>query len=141
MPDQTMTVTRSSAEIFARAQAADDPFGWAMGLLLSYCDYETVLPLLNDGVTAEDWAKGADRPEKIGEAARSYYIFALGKIADERGISAERSVIKLREYAWLMGRDDVVDAMDAAPYPSYGAPKVAAFGAGFGFAAEAGDRR
>lgn len=135
MPDQT--VTRSSAEIYARAQAADDMFGWAQGMLLSYCDYDTVLPLLNDGVTAEDWAKNADDPAKIGEAARSYYEFALGKIEDERGISAERSVVKLREYAWLMGRDDVVAAMDAAPYPMYGAPKVAVFGEAFGYAAEA----
>lgn len=131
-----MTGTRTSAEIFARAQAADDPFSWAQELLLSYCDYETVLPLLHDGVTAEDWAKNADDPAKVGEAARSYYLFALGKIAAERGISAERSVIKLREYAWLMGRDDVIAAMDAAPYPEYGAPKVAAFGQLMGYATE-----
>jgi hypothetical protein len=134
-------VTRTSAEILARAQAADDIFGWAQELLLSYCDYETVKPLLNDGVTAEDWATNADDPAKVGDAARSYYAFALGKIEDERGISAERSVIKLREYAWLMGRDDVITAMDAALYPPYGAPKVAAFGQGFGYAAEGGDVR
>jgi hypothetical protein len=139
MPDQTLTVTRSSAEIFARAQAADDMFGWAQGVLLSYCDYETGLPILNDGVTAEDWAKNADDPAAIETAAYSYYRFALGKIADERGLSAERSVIKLREFAWLMGRDDVVAAMDAAPYPQYGAPKVAAFGEGFGFTTGSGE--
>jgi len=132
-----LTVTRTSAEIYTRAQtqAADDYFGFSQSLLLAYCDYETVLPLLNDAVTEADWAKIAESPAKIGEAARSYYGFALGKIENERGISAERSVIKLREYAWLMGRDDVVAAMDAAPYPSYGAPKVAVFGEAFGFAA------
>jgi hypothetical protein len=91
-------------------------------------------------VTAEDWAKNAIERGSVVDAARDYYHFALGKIADERGISAERSVVKLREYAWLMGRDDVVDAMDAAPYPQYGAPKVAAFGEGFGFTSEAGAR-
>lgn len=136
---KSMSVTRASAEIFARAQAADDGFGWARGLLLAYCDYETVRPLLTDGVTADDWAKIADNPERVGESARSYHLFALGKIAAKRGISAERSVIKLREYAWLMGRDDVVAAMDAAPYGHYGAPKVAAFGEGFGYAAETGE--
>lgn len=136
-----MKLTRTSTEIFARAQAADDIFGWAQEVLLPYCDYATVLPILNDGVTSVDWAEAANDPEKIGDAARSYYEFALGKIADRRGISAERSVIKLREFAWLMGRDDVVAAMDAAPYPEYGAPKVAAFGAGFGFASGAGESR
>lgn len=129
-----MTVARTSAEIFARAQAADDAFGWAQEVLFPYCNYETVLPILVDGVTPEDWAKDAEDPAKVGEAARSYYLFTLGKIADERGISAERSVIKLREYAWLMGRDDVVDAMDAAPYPPYGAPKAAVFGQLMGYA-------
>jgi hypothetical protein len=132
-----MKITRSSAEIFARAQAADGVFGWAREVLFPYCDYETMLPILNDGVTAEDWAEGTDDPAKVGEAARSYYEFALGKIADERGISAERSVVKLREFAWLMGRDDVIAAMDAAPYPPYGAPKVAAFGEGLGFTPDA----
>ncbi|MET9222422.1 hypothetical protein ABZX65_27160 [Streptomyces sp. NPDC003300] len=131
-----MTVTRTSAEIFARAQAADDLFGWAQEVLLNYCDYETVLPLLNDGVTAEEWAKVASDPAKVGEAARKYHLLALGKIAAERGISAERSVIKLREFAWLMGRDDVIAAMDAAPYPEYGAPKVAVFGQLMGYATE-----
>lgn len=133
MPDQT--VTRTSAEIYARAQAADDPFGWAQEVLLNYCDYETVQPLLVDGITADDWTREAPDRAKVGEAAHSYYEFALGKIEDERGISAERSVIKLREYAWLMGRDDVVAAMDAAPYPQYGAPKVAAFAEGMGYVA------
>jgi hypothetical protein len=127
------TVTRTSAEIIARVQSAeDDFFGWVPEVLLAYCDFETAKPFLKDGVTAEDWAEEMADPAKVREAAESYYEFALGKIADERGISAERSVTKLREYAWLMGRDDVVDAMDAAPYPQYGAPKVAAFGEAFG---------
>jgi hypothetical protein len=128
-----MAVARTSAEIFARAQAADDAFGWAQEVLFPYCDYETVLPILMDGVSPEDWAKEAEDPAMVRAVARSYYLFALGKIADERGISAERSVIKLREYAWLMGRDDVVAAMDVAPYPPYGAPKVAVFGQLMGY--------
>lgn len=126
-------VTRSQDEIFARAQAADDMFGWAHEVLLPYLDFEHAKPILNDGVTADEWAKHASDHAKVGEAAREYHLFALGKIEAERGISAERSVIKLREYAWLMGLDAVVAAMDAAPYPQYGAPKVAAFAAGLGF--------
>lgn len=127
------TVTRSQDDIFARAQAADDMFGWAHEVLLPYLDFEHAKPILNDGVTADEWARYANDPAQIGEAAREYHLFALGKIEDERGISAERSVIKLREFAWLMGLDDVVAAMDAAGYAPYGAPKVAAFAAGLGF--------
>ena len=40
---------------------------------------------------------------------------------------------KLIEYAWLLGRDDVVAAMEAAEYTNYGAPKVKAFAEGMGF--------
>lgn len=58
--------------------------------------------------------------------------FALGKILNHRGISASRSVDQLTEYAWLLGRDDVVQAMQDAAYPQYGAPKVKAFGEGLG---------
>ncbi|WP_301547102.1 hypothetical protein [Micromonospora sp. C95] len=44
-----------------------------------------------------------------------------------------RSVDKLGELAWLLGRDDIVAAMDHAGYPMYGAPKVKAFADGFGW--------
>lgn len=134
MPE--LTVTRTPAEIAARAEAADDMFGWAMEVLLPYLDFESARAFLKDGVTAEEWSESMADPTAIQAEARSYYAFALGKIEDERGISAERSVIKLTEYAWLMGRDDVVAAMDAAPYPMDAAPKVAAFGEGFDFTTE-----
>ena len=66
-------------------------------------------------------------------AASRYLDFAIGKIRNHRGISASRSVDKLTEYAWLLGRDDVVTAMEAADYPQYGAPKVKAFAEGMGW--------
>ena len=76
------------------------------------------------------------KPSTTGELAvmaRDYLIFAVDKIEDHRGISAGRSVDKLREYAWLLGRDDVVSAMETASYEQYGAPKVRAFGEGMGW--------
>lgn len=136
-----LTVTRTPAEILARIEGAeDDLFGWVPEVLVPYLDLESARPLLKDAVTAQDWAEYAKTPAAVEADARDYYEFALGKIENKRGISAERSVIKLREYAWLMGRDDVVAAMDEAPYPQYGAPKVAVFGKAFGFA-EAGESR
>ena len=42
------------------------------------------------------------------------------------------SVEKLTEYAWLLGRDDVVATMNRADYVQYGAPKVKAFALGLG---------
>ncbi|MFD8075864.1 hypothetical protein ACFV3E_24810 [Streptomyces sp. NPDC059718] len=127
------TVARSQDDIIARAQSADDMFGWSQEVLLAYVDYDHARPFLHDNFTAEQWTEYAEDPAKVHDAAHAYYVFALGKIEDERGISAERSVIKLREYAWLMGLDDVVAAMDAAEYAPYGTPKVEAFAAGLGF--------
>jgi len=66
------------------------------------------------------------------QATTRYLAFAIRKVVDHRGISAERSVVKLREYAWLLGRDDAVVAMDAAAYPQYGAPKLKAFALAMG---------
>lgn len=58
---------------------------------------------------------------------KEYLEFAIGKALDHRGLSAGRSVEKLREVAWVLGRDDVVKAMDEAGYAYYGVPKLQAF--------------
>lgn len=127
---------RTQEEILGRIEAVndDDMFGFRREVLIEALDYEHARPFLKPSVTAEDWAGiqvcACDREA----AARDYYKFALGKIENHRGISANRSVDKLREHAWLLGRDDVVAAMDAAEYPQYGAPKIAAFAAGLGLA-------
>jgi hypothetical protein len=131
-----MKLTRTAEEIIARTNSQNytDPFGWTLEVLLPYLEFDAVHRLLDEaGVTDEEWDDVRSDPADIENAARAYYLFALGKIDNERGISAERSVIKLREYAWLAGRDDVVAAMDAADYTPYGAPKVALFGQAFGF--------
>lgn len=84
-----------------------------------------------DAELPDDWAPRT--AEQLTAAAQEYLGFAIEKISAHRGISAERSVIKLREYAWLLDRDDVVTAMDAAEYPQYGAPTVKAFADGMGW--------
>ena len=80
---------------------------------------------------AEPWESWDGKT--LEEAARSYLEFAYDKATDHRGISANRSVDKMREFAWLLGRDDVVEAMDAAEYVQYGAPKLKACADGLGW--------
>lgn len=132
-----MKLNRTSEEIAARLTTEPDPMGWVAETLLPYCEFDAVRPYLVDGATETDWTDARADAAALESAARAYYEFALGKIADQRGISAERSVIKLREYAWLAGRDDVLAAMDAADYPEYGAPKVRVFADAFGFTTSA----
>jgi len=61
--------------------------------------------------------------EFVKTEAIKYLDFAFGKAIDHRGISAGRSVQKMREYAWLLGYDDVVKfAEDDTNYQNYGVP-------------------
>jgi hypothetical protein len=121
---------RTQEEIVTRFEAAiDDMFGFQREVLLGAMDYEHAKPFLKEDVTEAEWQESRS---DTAEAARGYLDFAIGKIVDHRGISAGRSVEKLTEYAWLLGRDDVVAAMEAADYTNYGAPKVKAFAEGMG---------
>lgn len=61
--------------------------------------------------------------EYVRTQAVNYLQFAFGKALDHRGISASRSVMKMREYAWLLGLDEAVAfADDDKNYPNYGVP-------------------
>ncbi|RBQ21538.1 hypothetical protein DP939_02180 [Spongiactinospora rosea] len=121
--------TQDEIAVRIRAVADADIFGFRSEVLLGALDLEHVRRF-NPEITAADWRDAPDAAGLLAEA-ESYHTFAIGKIRDHRGISALRSVAKLGEYAWLLCRDDVVVAMDAAPYEQYGAPKVKSFGVGF----------
>lgn len=129
----TTTITRTPDEIVAQIRAFEadgsDPMGWRCEVLTDALPFEHAQPFLLPGVTPEQWAEA----QASHMDAESYYRFALTKMSNHRGISANRSVDKLRSFAWLAGRDDVVDAMDAAEYAQYGAPQVKAYAEGMGF--------
>lgn len=109
--------------------ADGDMLGFRREVLLEALDYEHARPYLKPETTEQAWAESVGETPLADRAAR-YLDFAVGKILDHRGISAGRSVEKLTEYAWLLGRDDVVTAMNRADYAQYGAPKVKAFAVG-----------
>jgi hypothetical protein len=118
---------------FREAEASgDDFFGFAREVLGEAMTLETLRAALPSAKELPEW-EPADEAELSAEA-RSYLHFAIEKMQNHRGISAARSVDKLREYAWLLGRDDVVTAMDKAEYENYGAPKVYAYAVGMGWA-------
>lgn len=122
---------RTQDQVLARLDGLkDDFFGFRAEVLAS------VLP--NDALKdrAFTFAEGRvprGTDEEVEAAARDYLTFAIEKIENHRGISASRSVEKLGEFAWLLGRDDVLGAMDAAEYENYGAPKVREFARGMGW--------
>lgn len=126
---------RTQDEIVARIAEIEtdaeenDWMGFRREVLIGALDYAHAQPYLKPDVTAQTW--DGRRDGDLHAAALSYYEFAVGKIRDHRGISASRSVDKLREYAWLLGREDAVAAMDAVDYAPYGAPQVKAWADAF----------
>lgn len=127
-------VARTQEEIVDRfAEAIDsDMFGWRREVLLLGMTPESIVRAMPTVELADAAEMEATRVSLDAEA-RKYLAFAVNKILDHRGISASRSVEKLTEFAWLLGRDDVVAAMDAADYAQYGAPQVRAFAEGMGW--------
>src|SRR5258706_374110 len=103
-------MTRTQDEIVPRiaAIADDDWAGFGREVLIPALDFTHAKPYLVPEATAAEW--DIDEAGDTEAAAWSYLDFAIGKIQDHRGISAGRSVDKLTEYAWLLGRDDVVAA-------------------------------
>lgn len=133
---------RTEAEIVDRINLIRgtnaDWAGFRQEVLFSALSWEALVPYLREGLTEEEKAEaqanraGRDEAWLLNEA-QEYFHFAIGKIIDHRGISASRSVEKLTEFAWLMGKDDLVKAMDETEYSKYGAPIVLLFGRGMGF--------
>lgn len=125
--------TRTHDEIVARLREVradgNDVFGFREEVLLEALAVDHAREFLAPHVTREQ----RQPPTDLEAHARWYLEFAIEKILDHRSISASRSVVKLAEFAWLLGRDDVVSAMDRAGYPMYGAPKVKAFADGLGW--------
>jgi hypothetical protein len=125
--------TRRQEEIVARLRAVradgQDVFGFREEVILDALDFDHAREFLVADATPQQWDQQTDHEAH----ARRYLTFAIEEIIDHRSNSASRSVEKLGEFAWLLGRDDVVTAMDSARYPMYGAPKVKAFADGFGW--------
>ncbi len=130
--------TRSPHEITARLRdlraARTDLFGFREEVLLEALDFDHAREFLDADMTAARWDQLRwSRHSDAKSYARQYLEFAIDKIVDHRGNSASRSVEKLAELAWLLGRDDLASAIDDADYPMYGAPKVKTFADGLGW--------
>lgn len=112
-----------------------DMFGFRSTILIRSMTFATASPLniLKDDTTEREWNEFAQiMPEDVLKEAKEYVSFALDKIEGHRGLSADRSVAYMQTWAWLLCRDDVVEAMERADYKPYGAPMVKAFVDGLG---------
>jgi hypothetical protein len=126
---------RTQEEILGRIARirGSDLMGFRMEVLVTALSFESAKQWRAVDCTAEQWGKTLTDEDFIARALE-YLVFAMDKADSHRGISAGRSVEKLYEFAWLLGREDVMKAMDVAGYPQYGAPKLRAFAQTMGLA-------
>jgi hypothetical protein len=118
---------RTQAEIVARIAEKEksDLFGFEREVLISSLDFEHAKQFLVADAKPEEWVP-AITDDQVKAKALDYLVFAWGKAQDHRGISAERSVMKLTQWLWLMGMDELVGRIerDEVAYAQYGAPTL-----------------
>lgn len=100
---------KSQSEIVEEIRADKSMFMFRGDALCSLLDAEHLAPLVKE--VPDDWKQRT--PE---ECIADYLPFALGKAQGHRGISATRSVEKMRAWAWAAG----VELTDN--YAQYGVP-------------------
>jgi len=116
---------RTQEEIVNKIKADDGMFSFIPEVLIGFLTHENALPFLDDEWKdkAAEWiAKPQDRDAIINEMME-YVEFAWEKCLDHRGLSAGRSVSKMRGWLWLLGDDEALAfAEDDNNYSNYGAP-------------------
>lgn len=127
---------RTQDEIAAKVrESRNQVLDFAGDALLAYLDFEHAREFLKPETTPEKWAEihvPLDADKVIAEM-REYMSFAWEKVEDHRGLSAGRSVDKMTAWAWLLGDGGAYEAIEAAEYTNYGAPKLAAICRVLGF--------
>ena len=103
----------------------DDPFGQRRNVLVYAMDYGTAYRHLtqNNKPTDQQWAMV--RMLDVKREALSTFLIVLRDALNHKHAAAQAE--RLREYVWLLGRDDVLDEMEAAlAHPSH-LPELRAF--------------
>lgn len=116
-------IPRTAAEILTRINEVKDNdfFGAETIDLLRALPFADAQQFLNDGATEDQWAPYCyPSRESIVAEAVEYLDFAVGKMLNERGLSAERSIDHFRAWLWLAFDDETFERFDSADYGWYG---------------------
>lgn len=105
-----------------------DVFGFDREALVPYLTFEEAESWRAEETTKEQWGEVKPRTrEVILDDFKDYMLrIALDKAVSHRGLSASRSIAKLRALAWLMEDEEAVRLCDESEYANYGAPKLRA---------------
>ena len=112
--------TRSQDEIVAEIERIkeDDFFGFKIGDLIGFLDYEHAKQYLKPEITADKWEPLPSDRESILKIMKDYMAFAWEKANDERSISASRSLAHYTAWIWMIGDESRFG--DLEEYEHYG---------------------
>ena len=116
----------------------NDPLGFKTSFLLDYLDFDNARPWLRKAATKEAWgeAKLLSKQDILKEM-EEYMSFAWDKANNFRGISASRSIDHYEVWMWLIGDEEVFDALP--DYEYYGKPVLKAICDHYGWDSEKWD--
>lgn len=109
---------RSYSEIQQRIRDDDGFFGFGIEVLATYLPLEECREFLKEGV--EDWDHKANTTDVIYNDLAEYMSFAWEKANAERGLSAIRSIEKVKAWLFLLERDDILIALEEHDTEPYG---------------------
>lgn len=114
-----LETTRTQEEIRARIDKCLPDFLGEMTVapLLAYAEYDTVVDLLKDPPTKEEW----DSDQQGEEDIVGMFSHACDKAANHRGISASIGHARAINIAWLFTDDAFTEEVADLEYANYGA--------------------
>jgi hypothetical protein len=128
---------RTVGEIIERikVERQNDILGLSIGDLIGVLTFEEAEKIRAEDITKDDWGVVLSRePGKVKERLVDYLPFAIEKVLDHRGISADRSVSHMRNYVWLIGDEEALKFVENhSNYPQYGAPVLKYLADRYGF--------
>ena len=108
-------------------------------VLLRHLSWEVAKPFLTPAEISAVWVPEAQWP-KMGLTSEEVIAdlewamdAAWERVEGHRGVSASMSLPTIASFLWLLEDAEVIAAFEAAPYPKYGAPKLAVVAKAYGF--------
>lgn len=137
---------RTRQQVVARIQLLNDGdknfqdfLAFEREVLYTYLDFESAKQFLKNGAEKEQWEIDGI-PLSLAEAAikadlESYLAFAWDKAVHHRGLSASRSIDKIKAWLWLLEEDELLAKIEnrEIPFAQYGAPILYAVSTKYGF--------
>ncbi|KKM56234.1 hypothetical protein LCGC14_1551890 [marine sediment metagenome] len=113
-------------ERIAYVEKKVDPIGFATSDLIFRLGYKAGKQFLKSDVTEKEYntkLKWSKNKNDIIKEMKEYLSFAFQKATDERGISANRSLLHYQNWFWLIGDQDFADSI-FKDFSNYGLEKL-----------------